>query len=200
MVTGEPHTLTDGLGDPLAELNGPADLAALCVENGAYRADWIYTPIGGMVAVADSRGLHLLEFARTARLQPAFARLKGIVAGKTAVTRALQDQLVAYFAGRLDRFDLPLCLPAATPFTTRIWAAVQAVPYGATATYGRLAVATGAPGAARAVGRANGANPLAILVPCHRITGQDGALTGYAGGLWRKEWLLAHEGRGMQRP
>ena len=186
--------------DPAAELNGPADLPLICADAGPLQAAWIYTPIGGMVAVTDTQGLHLLEFARIDRLRAAFARLPAVMVGKTAVAAALQEQLVAYFAGRRDQFDLPLVRPAATIFTARVWDAVQAVPYGQTATYGALAQAMGASKAARAVGRANGANPFAILVPCHRITGPGGALTGYAGGIWRKEWLLAHEGRGLRQP
>ncbi len=184
--------------DPEAELNGPADLAPLCNGQGSLRAAWIYTPIGAMVCVADERGVHLLEFARLARLQAAFARLPGVQPGKTPMSDELQNQLVAYFAGRRAVFDMPIMRPSVTDFTARIWDAVAAVPYGATVTYGALAAGIGAPKAARAVGRANGANPLAILVPCHRITGHGGALTGYAGGLWRKEWLLAHEGRGLR--
>jgi AraC family transcriptional regulator, regulatory protein of adaptative response / methylated-DNA-[protein]-cysteine methyltransferase len=190
-------TVTDTASTP-AELNGPLDLAAICAGEGPLRAAWIYTPIGGMVAVASEDGLHLLEFARVERLKAAFARMPGIVAGKNAVTEALQEQLVAYFAGRRAGFDIPLIRPKATAFTARVWDAVEAVPYATTTTYGALAAGIGAPKAARAVGRANGANPVSILVPCHRITGPDGALTGYAGGLWRKEWLLAHEARGLK--
>lgn len=186
--------------DPAAELNGPADLRLICAASGPLQATWIYTPIGGMVAVSDAKGLHMLEFARIARLNAAFARMAAITFGQNTVSAALQEQLVAYFAGWRDRFDLPLVRPAATVFTASVWDAVQAVPYGQTATYGALAQAMGASKAARAVGRANGANPFAILVPCHRITGPGGALTGYAGGIWRKEWLLAHEGRGLRQP
>jgi AraC family transcriptional regulator, regulatory protein of adaptative response / methylated-DNA-[protein]-cysteine methyltransferase len=184
--------------DQTQELNGPADLQALCAASGALCAAWIYTPIGGMVAVFGAAGLHLLEFPRVARLQAAFARMPDIAFGPTDQAAALQDQLTAYFAGRRSAFDLPLALPAATPFTRRVWDAVRAVPYGQTATYAGIAAQIGAPGAARAMGRANGANPFAILVPCHRITGPGGRLTGYAGGLWRKEWLLAHEARGLK--
>ena len=184
--------------DVAAELNGPVDLIALCAAGGPLCAAWIYTPIGGMVAVTGADGLHLLEFARVARLRAAFARLPGIAAGKTALSHALQDQLVDYFAGRRRAFDMPLVRPRATPFTAQVWDAVQAVPYATTTSYGAIARSIGAPRAARAVGGANGANPVAILVPCHRITGPDGALTGYAGGLWRKEWLLAHEARGLR--
>jgi AraC family transcriptional regulator, regulatory protein of adaptative response / methylated-DNA-[protein]-cysteine methyltransferase len=184
--------------DPANELNGPSDLSLICAAEGPLQATWIYTPIGGMVAVVGEDGLHLLEFVRVARLQAAFARLPGVAAGKSDLATALQDQLTAYFAGRRAGFDVPLVRPAATDFTARVWDAVGAVPYGTTATYGEVAARIGAPKAARAMGRANGANPFAILVPCHRITGPGGALTGYAGGLWRKEWLIAHEGRGLR--
>ncbi|MGL4319470.1 MAG: methylated-DNA--[protein]-cysteine S-methyltransferase [Paracoccaceae bacterium] len=184
--------------DDTQELNGPTDLQAICAAQGALKAAWLYTPIGGMVAVVGAEGLHLLEFPRTARVKAAFARLEGVAFGRTDLSDSLQDQLTGYFAGHRAAFDLPLVLPAATPFTTRVWEAVRAVPYGQTASYAEIAASIGAPEAARAMGRANGTNPLAILVPCHRIIGQGGRLTGYAGGLWRKEWLLAHERRGLR--
>jgi len=101
-------------------------------------------------------------------------------------------QLDAYFAARLTVFDLPLA-PSGTAFQQAIWRAIAAVPYGATTTYEILGRAAGAPGAARAAGAATGRNPLSIVVPCHRIVGASGALTGYAGGLARKEALLALE-------
>lgn len=107
-------------------------------------------------------------------------------------------QLEAYFAGRLTRFDVPLDL-GGTPFERRIWAALTAVPYGATTTYGKLAALLGKPSAARAVGGANHRNPVSIIVPCHRVIGASGGLTGYGGGLWRKEWLLAHERKNAPR-
>ena len=101
-------------------------------------------------------------------------------------------QLHAYFAGERSSFDLPL-EPAGTPFHRRVWAAVATIPHGTTATYGELAVQLGAPGAARAVGAANGRNPIAIVIPCHRVVGARGALTGYAYGVERKAALLALE-------
>jgi methylated-DNA-[protein]-cysteine S-methyltransferase len=101
-------------------------------------------------------------------------------------------QLEAYFAGERSDFDLPLA-PAGTPFDRRVWEAVAAIPHGTTATYGELAAQLGAPGAARAVGAANGRNPIAIVIPCHRVVGARGALTGYAYGVERKAALLAHE-------
>jgi methylated-DNA-[protein]-cysteine S-methyltransferase len=101
-------------------------------------------------------------------------------------------QLEAYFAGERSEFDLPLD-PAGTAFDRRVWKAVAAIPHGCTATYGELAAQLGAPGAARAVGAANGRNPIAIVIPCHRVVGASGALTGYAYGVDRKARLLALE-------
>jgi methylated-DNA-[protein]-cysteine S-methyltransferase len=102
-------------------------------------------------------------------------------------------QLEAYFAGERTAFDLPLA-PAGTPFDRRVWELVSAIPHGRTATYGELAARLGAPGSARAVGAANGRNPIAIVIPCHRVIGARGALTGYAYGVDRKAALLALEG------
>ena len=101
-------------------------------------------------------------------------------------------QLNAYFAGELQSFDLALA-PSGTDFQHRVWEQIARVPYGSTRTYGQIAHALGSPGAARAVGAATGRNPLSIVVPCHRLVGSSGALTGYAGGLNRKTWLLDHE-------
>jgi methylated-DNA-[protein]-cysteine S-methyltransferase len=105
---------------------------------------------------------------------------------------AVATQFAEYFAGERTRFDLPLA-PAGTPFQRRVWDALCEIPYGETISYGELARRVGSPGAFRAVGLANGRNPLAIIVPCHRVIGADGRLTGYGGGLDRKRWLLEHE-------
>lgn len=107
---------------------------------------------------------------------------------------AVAEQLVAYFAGELTEFDLPLA-PLGTPFQQRVWAALREIPYGTTQSYGALAARIGSPGAARAVGLANGSNPISIIVPCHRVIGSTGALTGYGGGVERKEFLLDLERR-----
>ena len=101
-------------------------------------------------------------------------------------------QLAAYFAGEQTEFTLPLA-PVGTPFQLRVWEALRAIPYGATCSYGDLARRLGSPGAARAVGLANGRNPLCIVVPCHRVVGTSGRLTGYSGGMERKAFLLALE-------
>jgi methylated-DNA-[protein]-cysteine S-methyltransferase len=102
-------------------------------------------------------------------------------------------QLARYFAGERVDFDLPL-RPRGTPFQQRVWAALREIPYGETVSYGELARRLGTPGASRAVGLANGRNPISIVIPCHRVIGADGSLTGYGGGLARKSWLLEHEG------
>jgi methylated-DNA-[protein]-cysteine S-methyltransferase len=101
-------------------------------------------------------------------------------------------QLEAYFSGSLTQFDLPLA-PDGTAFQQRVWALLQHVSFSRTAAYGELALRLGDANLTRAVGTANGSNPIAIIIPCHRIIGADGSLTGYAGGLWRKQWLLRHE-------
>jgi methylated-DNA-[protein]-cysteine S-methyltransferase len=106
-----------------------------------------------------------------------------------ASTRA---QLIEYFAGERTEFDLPLA-PEGTGFQRRVWTELCAIPYGTTISYGELARRIGQPTAARAVGLANGSNPLPIVVPCHRVIGADGSLTGFGGGIERKRWLLAHE-------
>lgn len=105
---------------------------------------------------------------------------------------AEKAQLAAYFAGELTDFDLVLDL-LGTPFQARVWTELQRIPYGTTTSYGEIARALDAPGASRAVGLANGRNPVSVVVPCHRVIGSGGALTGYGGGLPAKRWLLAHE-------
>jgi methylated-DNA-[protein]-cysteine S-methyltransferase len=106
--------------------------------------------------------------------------------------RGAADQLDAYFAGELTTFDLPLA-PRGSEFRQRVWAALQEIPYGQTESYGQLAERIGSPGGARAVGLANGKNPIGIVIPCHRVVGSDGSLTGYGGGLDRKRQLLELE-------
>ena len=103
------------------------------------------------------------------------------------------EELGAYFEGRLRAFSIPLD-PVGTPWQERVWARLRAIPYGETRSYSRIARELGREGAQRAVGRANGSNPIAIVVPCHRVIRENGDLSGYGGGLWRKKWLLEMEG------
>lgn len=112
--------------------------------------------------------------------------------------RDAREQLTAYFDGSLQQFDLPLA-GVGTGFQQTVWAALREIPYGETQTYGQLARRIGNQKASRAVGLANGRNPIGIIVPCHRVIGANGSLTGYAGGIERKQWLLAHEQAHMGR-
>jgi methylated-DNA-[protein]-cysteine S-methyltransferase len=148
----------------------------------------IASPIGDLLAARDEVGLaelQLPEGKRTQQPRPGWER-------DDAAFADLRAQLAEYFAGTRTEFDLPLH-PKGTPFQLRVWAALAQIPYGETASYGETAAAIGAPTASRAVGLANGQNPLPIIVPCHRVVGSNGSLTGYGGGLATKRWLLAHE-------
>ncbi len=111
-----------------------------------------------------------------------------------AAFRTVREQLAEYFAGDRQQFDVPLDLEG-TPFQQRVWQELMEIPFGTTITYGQLAERLGQPTASRAVGNANGRNPISILIPCHRVVGRNGNLTGYAGGVSKKEWLLAMERR-----
>lgn len=162
-------------------------------------ADWIDTPIGAMLAVADEKRLHLLEFFDRQALPAELTRLKaitgsGIISSSNAIIEQTARQLEAWFAGDLTALRVPLMLHG-SPFTQRVWQALQAIPAGQVCSYSALANSIDQPGASRAVARANGANQIAIIIPCHRVIGADGSLTGYAGGLWRKRWLIGHERR-----
>jgi AraC family transcriptional regulator, regulatory protein of adaptative response / methylated-DNA-[protein]-cysteine methyltransferase len=187
--------------DPAPELNHPEDLLGafpgLIGTTGPLKAAWVYTPIGGMIAVCSDAALHMLEFPVLARLDRQLRKLPAVMPGRTAITDLLQAELTAYFAGRSAAFSVALA-PQGTPFEHRTWDTLQNVPYGGQSSYAEIARAIGRPTATRAMARANGANPIAILIPCHRILGTNGALTGYGGGLWRKEWLLAHEARRLR--
>jgi methylated-DNA-[protein]-cysteine S-methyltransferase len=151
----------------------------------------VESPLGPLLLAAEDGALTLLW------MSPLPERKTGAVnARDRAVLAAASDQLEAYFAGDLTAFDLPLA-PRGTSFQQRVWAALVEIPFGETVSYGSLATRLGRPGAARAVGLANGSNPISIIIPCHRVIGSDGRLTGYGGGIDRKAWLLDHEaGRG----
>jgi methylated-DNA-[protein]-cysteine S-methyltransferase len=159
--------------------------------------DVLATPIGEIDLVADSEGrLRVLEFhdqpqrlARALRLQH---RDRTVEAGAAPV--AVRDGLAAYFAGELAALKTVPWTIGGTAFQQQVWNALVEIPLGEATSYARLAEQVGRPAAVRAVGAANGANPIAIVVPCHRVIGTGGALTGYGGGIERKRWLLAHEG------
>jgi methylated-DNA-[protein]-cysteine S-methyltransferase len=166
------------------------------------------TPLGDMLALASDEGLCALEFTtvngrgrgeeRLTRLDARLARWfppHEIVERDTPVIARTRGWLEAYFAGTAAEIgDLPLDMHGA-PFERRVWRALTDIPPGQTTSYGAIANALGSPGASRAVGAANGANPVAIIVPCHRGIGSSGSLTGDGGGLDRKTWLIDHERR-----
>jgi O-6-methylguanine DNA methyltransferase len=161
----------------------------------------IVTPIGEMYTLASDSALCALEFTGPQRQQRLEARLRrwfpghDIADGDTPAIRRTREWLAGYFDGtRADPRDLPIEMRGA-PFERRVWDALLEIPAGETRSYGAIAKALGSAGASRAVGMANGANPIAIIVPCHRVIGSNGTLTGYGGGLERKTWLLNHEAR-----
>lgn len=145
----------------------------------------VASPVGDLTLTADEVGLTGCWFEGHRRADGAAADL----VRDDAPFAAAVDQLDAYFAGRLQNFDLALH-PVGTDFRLRVWAGLRTIGYGATRSYGELAASIGSPNGFRAVGLANGANPLSIIVPCHRVIGADGSLTGYGGGVERKRFLL----------
>jgi AraC family transcriptional regulator of adaptative response/methylated-DNA-[protein]-cysteine methyltransferase len=172
------------------------------VKDAVLRADWIETPLGPMIAVSDAHALHLLEFAERkalpAELKRLYAVAKGRVGfGRFAPTDQIEAEMTAFMAGQSERFQTRLA-PLGTPFTQQVWDTLRRIPAGETRSYGDVARMMGRPDATRAVARANVANPIAIVIPCHRVIGADGALTGYGGGLWRKQALIELE-RGFAR-
>ena len=153
--------------------------------------DIVNSPIGRLALIGDEQalaGLYLLDAGeRSASIQPEWTRRQGLFP-------VASEQLGEYFAGARKEFDLPLA-PRGTPFQLAVWAELTRIPYGSTVSYGAIAAALGkSMVASRAVGLANGRNPISIIVPCHRVIGADGSLTGYGWGVDRKEWLLRHEG------
>lgn len=154
----------------------------------------IETPLGPMLAGSSDAGVCLLEFVDRRMLETQVERLAGIfktplVPGSSPHFESLADELRRYFAGELRRFSVPLDMRG-TEFQKKVWAGLLAIPYGATRSYAEQARSLGVAEAIRAVARANGDNRIAVVIPCHRVVGADGSLTGYGGGLWRKRWLL----------
>jgi methylated-DNA-[protein]-cysteine S-methyltransferase len=157
------------------------------VEKHVLKYSFVDTPIGAILIAGD--GTSIIEtFFAGAQPKPGWVRDDDVFAEATA-------QLLAYFAGDLKTFDLPLA-PRGTEFQRSVWSALLAIPYGQTTTYSAIAETISRPAAVRAVGAANGANPIPIIIPCHRVIGANGSLTGFGGGLDVKRQLLALEARG----
>ena len=155
------------------------------------------SPLGPMVTVASEQGVCLLEFGDRRMLETEFADLQRrlnavLLPDSNSLTERVESQIAEYFEGKRFVFDVPLHTPG-TQFQQRVWSALREIPYGVVRSYGEIAARIGEPKAVRAVGTANGMNRIAIIIPCHRVIGADGKLTGYGGGLWRKDWLLKHE-------
>jgi methylated-DNA-[protein]-cysteine S-methyltransferase len=148
------------------------------------------SPIGDLLLTSDGESLTGLYMCQH-KGRPA-AGPEACCQRDDSAFQSVSEQLAAYFCGELRDFDIPLRMPG-TPFQCQVWEGLRAIPYGSTVSYAELARRIGRPGASRAVGSANGRNPISIVVPCHRVIAADGTLGGYGGGLERKEWLLEHE-------
>jgi methylated-DNA-[protein]-cysteine S-methyltransferase len=159
----------------------------------------IDTPIGELLIVADrDKNLRAVDWTEYEPRMRRFLRLhygeRGFSLEQAMNSSDLAAAMKNYFAGELDAIDNLPVRTAGTPFQRAVWSALREIPRGATESYGKLAQRIGRPAAVRAVGLANGSNPIGIVVPCHRVIGANGSLTGYGGGMERKRWLLEHEG------
>ncbi|HTM26337.1 MAG TPA: trifunctional transcriptional activator/DNA repair protein Ada/methylated-DNA--[protein]-cysteine S-methyltransferase [Vicinamibacterales bacterium] len=185
-----------GFRDAFARVFG--DTPARARGTALLTAAWIETPLGPMLAIAGDAGLELLEFVDRRALETELRELRrtlkaGIVPGEHPVLAQTHEELREYFAGARRAFGIPLKLQG-SPFQLAAWRGLCEIPYGETRSYADMARRVGSPGAVRAIGRVNGQNRIAIVVPCHRVIRSDGSLCGYGGGRWRKQWLLDHEG------
>jgi AraC family transcriptional regulator of adaptative response/methylated-DNA-[protein]-cysteine methyltransferase len=186
---------SSGFREAFAKVFGTAPSLAHDVD--CLYAKWFETPLGPMLALANDAGLYLLEFVDRRGLEREVQALRRrltqhVVPGEHRHLKRIGEELDAYFAGRSLTFATPLQLTG-SPFQRAVWETLRAIPPGETLAYADVAAKIGRPTAVRAVGRANGDNKLTLIVPCHRVIGADGTLTGYGGGLWRKAWLLEHE-------
>lgn len=158
--------------------------------------DRLESPIGTIVLISDGEALRVLDFVdceeRMQRLLKLHYGEQPVVESRESL--GLKRRVEAYFAGELTSVDAIAVCTEGTSFQKQVWAELRNIAAGTTLSYGALAKRIGRPGASRAVGLANGSNPIAIVVPCHRVIGASGALTGYGGGMERKRWLLEHEG------
>lgn len=146
------------------------------------------SPVGQLLLVGDGNNIHRIDFATTCR--PVTPKTSWEF--NASIFRTLTNELDAYFNGHLQRFSVTVA-PNGSAFQKKVWDALQKIEYGQTCTYADIARSIGKPTASRAVGSANGRNPVSIVIPCHRVIGTNGTLTGYAGGISTKQWLLSHE-------
>ncbi|MFN0009341.1 MAG: bifunctional transcriptional activator/DNA repair enzyme AdaA [Planctomycetota bacterium] len=186
-----------GFREAFTRLFGAPPGRAAAAGADVLRVRWLATPLGPMLAAATDEGVCLLEFAdrRAIATQVATLRLRfplPVIPGSNACLDLFAGELEEYWRGERAIFTAPLLAPG-TPFQSAVWKVLQSIPPGETRSYADVARAVGRPAAVRAVARANGDNRIAVVIPCHRVIGSDGSMTGYGGKVWRKEWLLEHE-------
>jgi len=191
---------SSGFRDAFSRIMGSAPLRA---NHLVLKAAWIDTELGPMIAMADEAGLYLLEFADRRGLEREVERLRkrlkaAIIPGTTQITKKIEKELMDYFQGKKYQFETPLMLMGSV-FQKSVWDALQKIPLGETRSYLDIANIIKKPTASRAVANANGANQLAIIIPCHRVINANGELGGYAGGISRKQWLIEHEKKGRMK-
>lgn len=184
-----------GFRDAFSKIFGEAPVRAK--NKNILKAAWLETPLGGMIAIADDKHLYLLEFTDRRGLEREIENMRknlntAILPGSNPVLIKIKEELQEYFSGALKTFQTPVKLNG-SEFQQSVLAGLMNIPYGQTRSYKQQAVMLDKCNAVRAVARANGINQLAIVIPCHRVVGSDGKLTGYSGGLARKKWLLDHE-------
>jgi len=186
---------SSGFRDAFSRIMGSAP--SVSTGDQVLMATWLDTKLGPMLAIANEQHLYLLEFVGRRGLEREIERMRqktkcAIIPGRTAPIDSIEKEIDAYFSGKLQDFKTPIFM-LGTPFQRDVWNQLMRIPYGATCSYGDLAKALGKPTAFRAVAQANGANQLAIIIPCHRVINSNGELGGYGGGVSKKEWLLTHE-------
>jgi AraC family transcriptional regulator of adaptative response/methylated-DNA-[protein]-cysteine methyltransferase len=187
---------SSGFRDAFSKIMGAAPTNFRNHHN-VLKASWLDSPLGPMLAIADDEALYLLEFVERRGLEREIERLRiktksAIIPGITDPIKSIEIQLKLYFEGKLKNFKTPILLMG-SPFQKLVWEELMRIPFGTTRSYGDQAAAISKPTAYRAVANANGANQLAIIIPCHRIINTNGELGGYGGGISRKKWLINHE-------
>jgi AraC family transcriptional regulator of adaptative response/methylated-DNA-[protein]-cysteine methyltransferase len=192
---------SSGIRDAFSRIMGAAP-TLLLEDSKVLKAAWLDTRLGPMIAIGDESKLYLLEFVDRRGLELEVERLRkrtksAIIPGLTEPIQSIERELTQYFEGKLHEFKTPLFLMG-SPFQQSVWEQLIQIPSGETRSYADIATSLGKPAAYRAVAQANGANQLAIVIPCHRVINSNGELGGYGGGLTRKKWLLSHEKNGGQ--
>jgi AraC family transcriptional regulator, regulatory protein of adaptative response / methylated-DNA-[protein]-cysteine methyltransferase len=189
---------SSGFRDAFSRIMGAAP--TLLGNSNILKASWLDTRLGPMIAIADEEALYLLEFVDRRGLEREVEHLRQktksvIIPGYTQPISSIESELNQYFSSKLIEFKTPLFF-LGSPFQKNVWEELKKIPLGETRSYSDIAAAIGKPSAFRAVAQANGANQLAIIIPCHRVINTNGELGGYGGGLARKKWLINHEKRG----